>query len=140
MPIPEVVTPELDACALSMRWSLDPRLGYMLVRMSERLGFRFQIISGARSPEEQNRLRSRGRPTADNDVSTHLACPATGVDLMPLIAVTDVVKARLGAEGKFIGLRWGGGSCIDRRTGIPADWPHFDLGPRGGGPTTTRPC
>lgn len=113
-----------------MRWSLDPRLGYMLVRMSERLGFPFQIISGARSPEEQNRLRSRGRPTADNDRSTHLACPATGVDLMPLIAVTDVVKARLGAEGVFIGLRWGGGSAIDPTTGIPSDWPHFDLGPR----------
>jgi len=90
------------------------------------------IISGERTVREQDALRRSGRPTADNDKSTHLDCPATGSDLMPQIAVTNVVKARLGAEMVLAGLRWGGGSPVDPETGIPADWNHFDLGPRAG--------
>lgn len=103
-----------------------------LMMMASRLEFPISIISGFRSEAEQDALREAGRPTAPNDLSTHLSCPATGVDLRPQIAVTTLVKARLGTEGVFSSLRWGGGSSVDAETGIPSDWQHFDLGPRTG--------
>ncbi len=121
---------ESDACLMSIRWGIAEELASRLERMASHLEFPVSIISGLRSPAEQNELRRDGRPTADNDVSTHLACPATGADVMPQIHVDNVVKARLGAEGTFAGLRWGGGSPPDPDTGIPSDWNHFDLGPR----------
>lgn len=131
MPLPQLIDPDsTDICFLSDRWGLDPALGARLVSLAIRLEFPIQIISGLRTPAQQDALRRSGRPTADNDKSTHLECPATGADLRPTIAVTNVVKARLGAEAVRLGMRWGGGSPIDPETGIPSDWNHFDLGPR----------
>ncbi len=101
----------------------------MLVQLAAALPFGISIISGYRTPETQEALRRAGRPTAHPDLSTHLSCPATGVDLWPDVAVTDVVKATLGATAVQIGFRWGGGSQVDEN-GIPSDWNHFDLGPR----------
>jgi len=131
--IPQVVSPAMDPCVLVSRWGIAQELAQRLVTMAGVLEFPISIISGLRTPAQQIALGQSGRPAADLDKSTHLSCPATGVDLRPAIAVTDVVKARLGAEGTFAGLRWGGGSSPDPRTGIPSDWNHFDLGPRRGG-------
>jgi len=131
MPRPSIITgiPE-DTCDLVERWGLSEALAFRLERLASLLEFPITIISGLRSAAQQNALRRDGRPAADNDRSTHLSCPATGADVMPTIAVTNIVKARLGAEGTRAGLRWGGGSPVDPRTGIPSDWNHFDLGPR----------
>ena len=79
-------------------------------------------------------VRAEGRPTADNDRSTHVApCPATGADLWPSVTPINVVVARLGAEAVHAGLRWGGGSPVGSKDsdapGIPSDWQHVDLGP-----------
>jgi len=128
--IPTTVTPTTDPCVLARQWGLAEALADALVRMASTLEFPFSIISGLRTIAQQNALRAAGKPAAPNNVSTHLACPATGADLWPSIAVTSVVKARMGAEAVFSGLRWGGGSPIDPETGIPDDWNHFDLGPR----------
>jgi len=128
--IPQVITESEDFCVFANKWLIEPELAMRLQMMSRHTEFPVSIISGGRTPTEQNALRRSGRPAAANDVSTHLSCPATGADLMPQIAVTDVVKARLGAEATFAGLRWGGGSPVDAETGIPSDWNHFDLGPR----------
>lgn len=119
-----------DDCVVSERWRISWALAHDLIQMADSLEFGVAIISGYRSPEEQEALRRAGRPTASIATSTHLSCPATGADVMPQIFVTDVVKARLGAQGVFAGLRWGGGSPVDPDTGIPSDWNHFDLGPR----------
>jgi len=88
------------------------------------------VISGYRTPEEQNALRADGRPAANNDRSTHLSCPATGADLWIVGAeVTRELKAIFGSAAQAAGLRWGGGSAPDS-DGIPSDWNHVDLGPR----------
>lgn len=128
--IATVVNPSDDPCRVASQWGIRDLVAEKLVQMSSRLEFSFSIISGLRTVEQQDSLRRQGRPTASIDQSTHLDCPASGVDLMPQIAITRVVKARLGAEGVFAGLRWGGGSPTDPDTGIPSDWNHFDLGPR----------
>jgi len=127
MPPNEVSAPD---CGLANRWGITPELQFRLERAAGQLEFRIAMISGLRTPKEQEGLRRSGRPTAPDDVSTHLSCPATGADVMPQIGITDVVKARMGAEGTFAGLRWGGGSPPDPDTGIPSDWNHFDMGPR----------
>jgi len=129
--IPELIpTPGLALCSFAQRWGISNELAQRLHQMQWDLEFPVSIISGLRSEEEQNALRGQGRPAADNDKSTHLTCPATGADVMPQIAITNYVKARLGAEGVLAGMRWGGGGAVDPETGIPRDWPHFDLGPR----------
>jgi len=127
--IPEVITGR-DGCRLAAKWGIVDELAFRLNIMSESLEFAVSIISGLRSTREQISLGRAGRPVADIDRSTHLSCPATGADVMPQIAITDVVKARLGTEGVRAGMRWGGGSPVDPRTGIPSDWNHFDLGAR----------
>lgn len=135
--IPELLQPHTDPCSLASKWGIDIDLATRLVSMVNRLEFPVSIISGLRSRKEQEALRRSGRPTADPDKSTHLSCPATGADVQPQIFVTTLVKARLGAEARFAGLRWGGGSPTVRHTDIgggtallPSDWNHFDLGPR----------
>lgn len=133
MSIPQVIPNTSDPdtiCSFSLRWGISLTLAERLTRMTWGLEFPVSIISGLRTARQQDGLRRSGRPAAPNDKSTHLNCPATGADLSPAIAVTDVVKARLGAEGVLAGLRWGGGSPTDPDTGIPSDWRHFDLGPR----------
>lgn len=87
------------------------------------------IISGYRTPEQQEALRQAGRPAAHPDRSTHLACPATGADLRLSVTPTTAIKARFGQAAIRAGLRWGGGSPVDDN-GIPSDWNHVDLGPR----------
>lgn len=96
---------------------------------SIRTGKQVKIISGARTVAEQNRLRRGGRPTAPNDRSTHLSCPATGVDVSLGFGVSRREKAVWGEWVTRVGLRWGGGSPVDQG-GIPADWNHVDRGPR----------
>jgi len=133
MPFPEMLPDSLneDICGFAARWGLDMRTVMKLTALQEETEFDLTILSGARTAEEQEELRREGRPTAPDKVSTHLSCPATGVDLYPSsVAITNAVKARLGAEGVRAGLRWGGGSRVDSETGIPLDWNHFDLGPR----------
>jgi len=124
----------IDPCEVAARWGISDELAERLTAGADRLEFPLAIISGLRSVQEQLALGQRGRPTAPIDLSTHLACPATGADVMPQIAVTDIVKARLGTEMVFAGLRWGGGSPVtpvgQPGAGIPSDWNHFDLGPR----------
>lgn len=128
--IPQAITPHTNPCDLAKKWTLREDLAFKLVRMTSDLPFGLKIISGYRSPEKQDRLRAQGRPTANNDLSTHLSCPAGGADLWPDVAVTDVVKATFGSAVVRAGLRWGGGSRKDPNTGIPSDWNHVDIGPR----------
>lgn len=128
--LPQTISPETDYCQLAERWTIHPTLAQKLVAMTYELPFAIRIISGYRTPAEQDELRRQGRPTADNDKSTHLSCPATGADLQPAVAATYRVQADLGAAATRQGLRWGGGSPTDPETGIPSDWPHVDLGPR----------
>lgn len=130
MSIPELISPESDVCGLVERWGIDDELARRLIAATWRLEFPVSIISGFRTTAMQDYLRRAGSPTAPNDRSTHLSCPATGADLLPQIAITNVVKARLGTEMHLAGLRWGGNSDKDPDTGIPSDWNHFDLGPR----------
>jgi len=127
--IAQLVEPTTDACELAAKWRIDPRLAAGLVRLSGNVPFGVQIISGFRTVEEQQELIREGKG-APLDRSTHVTCPATGVDLWPLVTVTNIVKASLGAAGTYAGLRWGGGSPVDPDTGIPSDWNHFDMGPR----------
>jgi len=87
------------------------------------------IISGYRTSEEQARLRRSGRPTANDRVSTHRSCPASGVDISLGIVPTRVQKAIWGRIAVMNGLRWGGGGPVDDG-GIPVDWQHVDVGPR----------
>ncbi len=136
--MPQTIHWELDPCVLAFRWGITTSLALKIICLSGLLEFPIAIISGARSREDQARLEAEGRPTAPFDLSTHAdeerdgsSRFATGVDIRPQIAAVNVVRARLGAEATFLGLRWGGGSPIDPQTGIPSDWNHLDLGPRG---------
>jgi len=88
-----------------------------------------EITSGLRTDQEQDDLRAQGRPTADNDRSTHLSCPATGADIRLGFLPTRVQIAIWGRTIVMNGLRWGGGGSVDEG-GIPVDWQHADLGPR----------
>lgn len=128
--LPQILDPECDPCQLSQRWKVTPTLARKLIVVGSRTPFPVSIISGFRTVMSQDLLRASGRPTADNDRSTHLTCPATGADLRIAIAVTRVTKAILGTEIVRAGLRWGGGSPVDPETGIPTDWNHADEGPR----------
>lgn len=131
--IPSRIAPDADAervVALAEQWTISCELAVRLHLLAQRLPFGVSIISGYRTVEEQEELRRAGRPTAANELSTHLSCPATGADLKVDVAVTNVVKATLGRAAVEVGLRWGGGSSIDPQTGIPSDWNHVDLGRR----------
>lgn len=131
MPLAQRIEPTTDVCQLQERWIIDFRVAEMLVLLSRRLPFGISIISGYRTPERQREIYNEkgGQDVAPVDVSTHTMCPATGVDLRVDVAVTDIVKATLGAEAVSVGFRWGGGSQVDEN-GIPSDWNHLDLGPR----------
>lgn len=123
-------TPQL-LCELADKWTVDVSVVRRISQAAQELPYGIQIISGYRTPQEQDALRREGRPAADNDRSTHLACPATGVDIWPIgVEPVSMVKAAIGAAMMRQGLRWGGGSAVDPGTGIPSDWNHFDLGPR----------
>lgn len=128
--LPTYITPETDPCQLATHWLIAEQLARALVEMTRELAFPLRINSGYRTAEQQQQLREQGRPTAPDNLSTHLTCPATGADVEPAIAHTNYTIAEMGAAGVKQGLRWGGGSPTDPETGIPSDWVHFDLGPR----------
>lgn len=121
-------------CTLRLQWGLDPELATRLLRMQEvfraNTPLNLQIISGFRTCEEQEQLAREGRPAAPCELSTHVACPATGADLRILGSFPGQnQKQAFGAAAATAGLRWGGGSSRDE-SGIPSDWNHVDLGPR----------
>lgn len=89
------------------------------------------IISGYRTRFEQMELGRRGRPAAEDRLSTHRSCPATGVDISLGSLPSVDLKLFWGQMVESVGLRWGGGSRRDER-GIPSDWQHVDRGPRTG--------
>lgn len=131
--IPQIIPPDMwgeQLCEFADRWKLDLELARALSQGASFLPYPIQIISGYRTPAEQDALRQEGKPAAPNDVSTHLACPSQGADVWtPTVTPTDMVKAAVGEAMVRAGLRWGGGSTPDG-AGIPSDWNHFDFGPR----------
>jgi len=132
VPVREAITLD-DYCAIAARWQVDEatmlRVAIAAADYLEETRGTIQIISGYRSTAEQNALRSSGRPAAANDRSTHLSCPATGVDVSLGFAPTRAQIATWGRLAVFAGLRWGGGGSVDPG-GIPDDWQHVDMGPR----------
>jgi len=133
MPLAQRIDPAgmTDICPFLTRWMIHPDLARALYKMAARAPFGISIISGYRTPDQQEALKREGRPAADPSVSTHLSCPAGGADVRLDVAVTDAVKATFGRLAVEAGLRWGGGSPVDQN-GIPSDWNHVDLGPRSG--------
>lgn len=130
--IPTSLSPEATperVCAIAQQWKIDAELALRLHLLAWELQLPVSIISGARTPEEQEALRRAGRPTAPDNLSTHLSCPATGADLRVHVPLTESVKSAFGMAARRAGLRWGGGSPRNAH-GIPSDWNHVDLGPR----------
>ncbi len=119
-----------ELCDFYSKWAILPEVARKLVVMAGRASFGIKILSGFRTRVAQKALDDAGRPTAPDNLSTHRTCPATGVDVSPIISATNVVKAELGLAAILSGLQWGGRSPVDSQTGIPVDWNHFDLGPR----------
>jgi len=130
--IPLLAVADLETfCGFTSRWGISPELGRKLQVLQDNFPTPLQIISGSRTPEQQDALRESGRPTAPNELSTHLDCPlATGADLTLNLITGNRQKIALGLAASLAGLRWGGGSQVDPETGIPQDWNHVDLGPR----------
>jgi len=132
MPEREVLTLS-DPCALAGTWGVEAGVMARVFRAAE-LYTNFTrspvwIISGSRTRLEQMRLGRGGRPAAPDALSTHRSCPATGVDIS-LGTLPSADKKRFwGQMAQANGLRWGGGSPVD--DGIPSDWQHVDVGPRG---------
>jgi len=93
-------------------------------------GIPIQVISGYRTYAEQRVLGESGRPAADPAVSTHTVCPSQGADLRISGIVSNQAKEQFGRIVALNGLRWGGGSPLERNTNIPIDWNHVDLGAR----------
>lgn len=121
----------LAFCNWLAKWGLDATLAARIVKMQTLLPWPLKIFSGRRTPAEQDALRAEGRPTAPNELSTHLSCPAaTGADLTLNLTPDNGVKIAFGLAAVQAGLRWGGGSPVDPATGIPSDWKHVDTGPR----------
>jgi len=122
-----------DWCGLAKRWGVAPdtmkRVALSAEDYAQETGGRVYIISGSRTDAEQNALRRSGRPAAPNNLSTHLSCPATGVDVNIAFAPTGFQIATWGRIAMTNGLRWGGGGKTDD-AGIPVDWQHVDRGPR----------
>lgn len=134
MPEREYLT-DADICTLAERWRVnsDTMRRVWLSAQDFELqtgGRRVSIISGWRSKTQQQRLGRQGRPTADDDLSTHRSCPATGVDISLGLLPTEFMKATWGRITLVNGLRWGGGGPVDPDNFIPLDWQHVDRGPR----------
>jgi len=134
MPEREIIT-NTDVCELSERWAVDLDTMRPVWQAAEQFSTEFGgtpvwIISGWRSRDEQRQLNRQGRPTADDDLSTHRSCPATGVDVSLSLLPSNLAKATWGRIAVGKGLRWGGGGPLDEETGMPLDWGHVDRGPR----------
>lgn len=133
MPEPEKITGE-NWCELARRWGVAAdtmkRVALSAEDYDAQTGAEVvKITSGHRTLAEQEALRRAGRPTAPPDRSTHLSCPATGVDVSLGFAPTRFEIATWGRVTLVNGLRWGGGGKVDE-AGIPLDWQHVDRGPR----------
>jgi len=137
-PEPEAITLE-NWCDLAARWGVSEttmrRVAQAADIYSQRTGRFVKIVSGARTEAEQNKLRRSGRPAADNDKSTHLSCPATGIDVSLGFAPSRFEIVSWGEIAMTQGLRWGGGGPVTEPApgfpaGIPVDWQHVDRGPR----------
>lgn len=137
--IPQAFDQYTDVCALASKWGISPELASRIVWMSGRIAGGLTIYSGARTEAQQNQLRSEGRPTAANNLSTHLACPATGADVRMSIGGANYIpeeKWQFGTAARIAGLRWGGSDDPTRDArGIPSDWNHLDLGRRAQDPS-----
>lgn len=129
-----------DSCTLARRWTVREDV-LILVQRAARLyendGLgKVYIISGYRTPGDQLELKRKGRPVADPSVSTHLSCPATGVDISLGWPTHNAQKLAWVTFARAVGLRAGGGSPeeiveIDgRQFRLPTDWNHVDVGPR----------
>ena len=133
MPEREVLT-DGGVCELAHRWGVSvdvvERVRLAAQDFLTETGRQVWIVSGFRTVAEQNRLRRQGRPTADNDRSTHLSCPATGVAISLGARPSNFLKATWGRFTLIHGLRWGGGGAVDPDSFIPLDWQHVDVGPR----------
>jgi len=131
--IPQTFDGDTDPCLL-LRWGISDELVARLIRMAAQIPGGLVIYSGARTVAHQNSLRTQGRPTADNDKSTHLSCPATGADVRFTFGAANLEpqsRAQFGLFARMAGLRWGGSDspALDDRN-IPVDWNHLDLGRR----------
>jgi len=138
MPEPEQVS-GADPCELATRWGVSETTMRRVVsaadRYAERTGKPVEIVSGFRTDAQQDALRRSGRPAARNDRSTHLSCPATGVDVRLGFAPSNFEIVTWGEIAMTQGLRWGGGGKVTKPVpgfpaGIPVDWQHVDRGPR----------
>lgn len=118
---------------MANRWGVAEdtmkRVALAAADYNQETGGQVLIVSGARTPAQQNALRRAGRPVAANDRSTHLSCPATGVDINLGLGASRFQIATWGRITVVNGLRWGGGGRVDEG-GIPLDWQHVDTGPR----------
>ena len=132
MPLPQSFDGESNVCAIAERWGIAVELAFKLVKMAGSIPVGLTIYSGLRSSAHQDQLRREGRPAADNDRSTHLACPATGADVRFTLGAANIEsqsRVQFGLAATLVGLRWGGGGPVDSSS-IPVDWNHLDLGPR----------
>jgi len=124
------------ACDLQRSWGLSPELArkisFVFLDWTAETRIGISILSGARTPREQEELIAQGRPAAPVGQSTHTTCPSQGADIRINGFVTNTMKIIFGRIVFMNGLRWGGGSPIDPETGIPSDWNHIDTGPRRG--------
>ena len=121
-------------CDLARRWvvAADTMKQVALAAIQycmETGGGQVEIVSGARTPAEQQRLRRSGRPAAPDDRSTHLSRPATGVDINLGLGATNFQIVTWGCIAMQEGLRWGGGGG-GNEAGVPVNWQHVDGGPR----------
>lgn len=136
MPLPRELNPEElveDVCVLALEWGVERILMNRLHMMAKLLPFKLLLVSGFRTRSEQDALSKAG-DAAPFDRSTHTTCPATGMDLQVVgwskKNAPPEIRRVFGTAAQAVGLRWGGGSRADERTGLPVDWNHVDLGPR----------
>jgi len=126
-------------CELAARWTVSEttmrRVSQAANIYRQRTGKKVEITSGFRTEAEQDALRRDGRPAAANDRSTHLSCPATGIDISLGLGPSQFEIVTWGEIAMTQGLRWGGGGRVTQPVpgfpaGIPVDWQHVDRGPR----------
>ncbi len=117
-----------DYCSLSRRWTLDPHLADMLVRLDDWARGQFSseglrwpglfVISGYRS----QLLQAQINPAAPK--SLHTYCPALAADLrvgdIPASLTTTEIWSWLASWWGTMGGRWGGSFT-------PPDENHFDI-------------
>lgn len=139
MPIPELVRPDTDPCRLSEKWKIEPLLAIKIVKVSARVPFAFQIISGYRSDQAQRELLAQpDSAAAAVTKSNHTICPARAVDVRILgDEILATRELRAGAHAAFgqaamaEGLRWGGFFTPHGPLGYnEKEWNHVDLGSR----------